>query len=356
MTLQWPFMLALLVLIPLLILAYVWMQRRRRRFALRYSSLAMLKEAVGPGPGVRRHIPAALFLASLTVMIFALARPVAEVQVPSYDGTVVLAIDVSGSMSATDLTPTRLEAAKMAALDFVNGQPAGVRIGVVAFSGFAALVQAPTTDRGMISSAINLLQPQRSTAIGEGLLTAMQAIDPSVAIDVPSARYNGYGYGRNGYGRFGQAPDPFATPTPQPPAPSSTPSGALNPGIIVLLSDGQSNTGVDPLTAANQAKALGIRVYTVGIGTSNGTILHLGGRGMRVGLDEQTLRSIADVTGGQYYNAQSTSDLRSIYQNLVRQFGLRTERTELTAYATGLAALFALAGGVLSLLWFSRLP
>jgi Ca-activated chloride channel homolog len=343
MTLQWPFMLLLLILIPLLVAAYIWMQRRRRRYALRYASLSMLREAVGRGPGIRRHIPPALFLVSLAVMIFAMARPVAEVKVPSFDGTVVLAIDVSGSMSAQDLSPNRLEAAKVAAQDFVNEQPGGVRIGVVAFSGMAAMVQAPTTERGPVLSAINMLQPQRSTAIGEGLLMSMRAIDPSVVIDAPSGRFNRQG---------SQGSDP---PTPVP-APQVSGIPGTQQGIVVLLSDGQNTTGVDPLNVAPQAKALGIRVYTVGIGTSNGTVLRMGGRGMRVRLDEEVLRQIADTTGGQYFNAQNDKDLRSIYQNLVRQFGLRTEQTELTAYATGLAALIALAGGILSLLWFSRLP
>jgi Ca-activated chloride channel homolog len=336
-------MLLLLLLIPLLLAAYIWMQRRRRRYALRYASLSMLREAVGRGPGIRRHIPPALFLVSLAVMMVAMARPVAEVKVPSFDGTVVLAIDVSGSMSAQDLSPNRLEAAKLAAQDFVNQQPGGVRIGVVAFSGMAAMVQAPTTDRGQVLSAISMLQPQRSTAIGEGLLMSMRAIDPSVVTDAPGGRFNRQG---------SQGSDP---PTPTP-APQVSGIPGAQQGIIVLLSDGQNTTGVDPLNVAPQAKALGIRVYTVGIGTANGTVLRMGGRGMRVRLDEEVLRQIADTTGGQYFNAQNDKDLRSIYQNLVRQFGLRTERAELTAYATGLAALIALAGGILSLLWFSRLP
>jgi Ca-activated chloride channel homolog len=348
MTLQWPFMLPLLILVPILLAAYIWMQRRRRRFALRYSSLSLLKEAVGTGPGIRRHIPPAFFLVSLAVMLFALTRPVAEVQVPSFDGTVVLSIDVSGSMAATDLEPDRLEAAKAAARDFVNQQPGDVRVGVVAFSGFAALVQAPTTDRAQVLSAIDMLQPQRSTAIGEGLVAAMKAIDPALNIDVPSPRF-----GRSSGFSQSQAPAAAPTTAPATPAPGTAPT---NSGIIVLLSDGQNTSGVDPLTVAPQAKALGIRVYTVGIGTTNGTVLRLGGRGMRVRLDESTLRQIADITGGQYFNAQNEKDLRSIYHDLVRQFGMRTERTELTAFVTGAAALLALVGGILSLLWFSRLP
>jgi Ca-activated chloride channel family protein len=340
-------MLPLLILVPVLLAAYILLQRRRRRFALRYASLSLLKEAVGPGPGIRRHIPPALFLASMAVMIVALARPQAEVQVPSFDGTVVLAIDVSGSMTANDLNPNRMEAAKVAARDFINQQPNGVRVGVVAFSGFAAIVQSPTSDRRMTLSAINLLQPQRSTAIGEGLLASLRAIDPQLEIESPASRFD-----RQGNGRTAQGGAPA-------PAPTAAPQALLNPsnsGIVVLLSDGQNTSGIDPMEAAAQAKALGIKVFTVGIGTTEGTVLRLGGRGMRVRLDEDVLRQIADTTGGQYFNAQTDKDLQTIYHDLVRQFGVRNEQTELTAYATGLAALLALAGGILSMLWFSRLP
>ncbi len=354
MTLLWPFMLVLLVIVPVLVLVYIGIQRRRQRFALRYASLSLLKEAVGPGPGIRRHIPPALFLVSLAVMIFAMARPVAEVKVPSFDGTVILTMDVSGSMRADDIAPSRIEAAKDAARTFVQQEPAGVRVGLVAFSGFAAVLQAPTDDKGALLAAINQLEPQRSTAIGEGLLTSMKALDPALQIDAPGQQGFGQG-GGPGFGgrRGGSAFQAQPMPTP---APLAQTAPLTNPGIIVLLSDGQNTTGVDPLDVAPQAKALGIKVYTVGVGTADGTVLRSFGRAMRVRLDEETLKKIADITDGEYFNAQSAHDLRSIYQNLGRSLGVRDERTELTAYFTGLAALIALAGGILSLLWFSRLP
>ena len=192
MTWLWPFMLSLLALVPILLVVYILMQRRRQRYALRYASLPLLKQAVGRGPGFRRHIPPALFLLSLAVMIVALARPVAEAKVPGYDGQIVLAIDVSGSMQADDLKPTRLSAAQEAAHAFVAQQPGGVRIGVVAFNSDAALVQAPTTDFEAVDAAINRLDAQGGTAIGDGMITAMKALaEPNAANAAASGRSNG---------------------------------------------------------------------------------------------------------------------------------------------------------------------
>ncbi|MDE3089291.1 MAG: VWA domain-containing protein, partial [Chloroflexota bacterium] len=176
MVFQWPFMLWLLLLIPLLIVAYLIAQRRRQKYALRFASLSLVKDALGRGPGIRRHIPPALFLLALTVMVVALARPIAIVTLPSQEGTVILTIDVSGSMQADDLKPSRMEAAKAAARAFVDKQPTGVRIGVVSFSDNASIVQAPTDDKTAVLAAINRLQPQRATAIGRGLLTSVDAI------------------------------------------------------------------------------------------------------------------------------------------------------------------------------------
>jgi Ca-activated chloride channel family protein len=352
-------MLVFLVAVPVLLLVYIGIQRRRQRYALRYANLSLLKEAVGSGPGIRRHIPPALFLLSLTAMIVALARPAAEVKVPSFDGTVILTIDVSGSMRADDITPSRIEAAKEAARNFIQEEPAGARIGVVAFSGFAALIQAPTSDKDAAIAAIDQLEPQRSTAIGEGMLTAMKALDPSLNTDAAAtaADQSGGQGAQQGFGRR-RAPGLSAQAAPiTPTTPLQAPGPALgSPGIIILLSDGQSNTGADPMVVAPLAKARNIPIYTVGIGTSEGSVLRGFGRGMRVRLDEATLQQIADITGGQYFNAQSAGDLRSIYQKLGRTLGVRTEHTEITAYFTAVAAVLAAAGGILSLLWFSRLP
>lgn len=339
---QWPFMLWLLLLIPVLIAAYLIAQRRRQKYALRYASLSLVKDALGRGPGFRRHIPPLLFLLALAVMIVALARPIAVVTLPSQEGTVILTIDVSGSMQADDLKPTRMEAAKAAARAFVDKQPQGVQIGVVAFSDNASIVQAPTDDKTAVLAAINRLQPQRATAIGKGLLTSIDAI---------------YAAG-NEEATFGprfQRGLPPVTPTPTP-TPTPVPKGQYEPAIIVLLTDGENNVFPAPLDIINQVVDRGIRVYTVGVGSVQGTVLHIEGMSVRVRLDEETLKKIAEQTDGQYYNASNETDLRSIYENLSTRLVMRAEKQEITAFLTALAALISLCAGFLSLLWFNRLP
>src|SRR3990170_2825080 len=235
MSFLWTEMLWALLLVPVLIAAYILAQRRRRKYALRFASLSLIKEALGRGPGIRRHIPPALFLIGVTALIVALARPVATVILPSQQGTVILALDVSGSMRAQDLQPTRLEAAKAAARAFVDKQPKNVRIGVVSFSNNAAVVQAPTTDRETVLAAINRLSTQRATAIGSGILTSLDAVfEEPGAKPTPSSR------------------DPLTLSEPTA-APTPVPPGTYAAAVVVLLSDGQSNAGPDPLQAAKQA-------------------------------------------------------------------------------------------------------
>jgi len=336
MEFQWPNMLWFLLLVPLLLAAYIWSQRRRQRYALRYASLSLVKEALGKGPGIRRHIPPALFLIALAVMIVGLARPAAVVILPHQEGTVVLVIDVSGSMQADDLQPTRMEAAKAAARSFVEKQPQGVRIGVVSFTDNAFIVQAPTIDREPVLAAINRLQPQRGTAVGRGLLSALDAI-----------------FEQNLSGALDVGPNTRVTPAP---TPAPLPKGQYAPAIVVLLTDGESNTGPDPVEIAKQAALRGVRVFTVGVGSAEGTILRIQGRSVRTRLDEVSLKKIADLTDGQYYNASSEGDLKTIYDNLGSQTVLRTEKTEITYMFTGAAIIVSLMAGMLSLLWFSRLP
>ena len=336
MEFQWPNMLWLLLLVPLLLAAYIWSQRRRQRYALRYASLSLVKEALGKGPGIRRHIPPALFLIALAVMIVGLARPPAVIILPHQEGTVVLVIDVSGSMQADDLQPTRMEAAKAAARSFVEKQPQGVRIGVVSFTDNAFIVQAPTTDREPVLAAINRLQPQRGTAVGRGLLSALDAI-----------------FEQNLSGALDVGPNTRVTPAP---TPTPLPHGEYAPAIVVLLTDGESNTGPDPVEIAKQAALRGVRVFTVGVGSAEGTILRIQGRSVRTRLDEASLKKIADLTDGQYYNASNEGDLKTIYDNLGSRTVLRTEKTEITYLFTGAAIIVSLMAGMLSLLWFSRLP
>jgi len=325
-----------LLLIPALVAAYVLAQRRRQRYALRYASLSLVREAVGRGPGIRRHIPPALFLMGVAVMLVALARPVSVVTLPAQEGTVILTMDVSGSMRADDLKPTRLDASKAAARAFVEKQPQGVRIGVVSFSDNAFVVQAPTDDKEAVISAINRLTFQRGTAIGRGLLTSRDAIfeqsDPEFLSN-------------------GSAPDSTPTPTPTP-----VPKGVYEPAVVVLLTDGESNQGPPPLTVVDQIAARGIRVYTVGIGSVEGTVLRTQGRAIRTRLDEATLKRVAEATDGAYFNATTEKDLQVIYQNLSTQLVFRKQQSEVTAVFTALAVALSLIGGVLSLMWFNRLP
>jgi len=332
----WPSMLWLLLLIPALVAAYVLAQRRRQRYALRYASLSLVREVVGRGPGIRRHVPPTLFLMGVAVMLVALARPVSVVTLPAQEGTVILTMDVSGSMRADDLKPTRLDASKAAARAFVEKQPQGVRIGVVSFSDNAFVVQAPTDDKEAVIAAINRLTFQRGTAIGRGLLTSRDAIfeqsDPEFLSN-------------------GSASDSTPTPTPTP-----VPKGVYEPAVVVLLTDGESNQGPPPLTVVDQIAARGIRVYTVGIGSVEGTVLRTQGRAIRTRLDEATLKRVAEATDGAYFNATTEKDLQVIYQNLSTQLVFRKQQSEVTAVFTALAVALSLIGGVLSLMWFNRLP
>jgi Ca-activated chloride channel homolog len=356
----WPNMLWLLLAVPALVAAYILAQRRRQRYALRYASLSLVREAMGPGPGWRRHIPPALLIAGVALMIIGLARPQTVVTLPSQEGTVILAMDVSGSMRAPDLDPTRLEAAKAAALAFVDKQPPGVRVGVVSFSDNAALVQAPTNDKLAITAAINRLQTQRSTAIGLGLLTSVSAIFEEANSEGAASPQQNNGRGQFGLpqGGFGQT-NPRTPPTPTPipsPTPTPMPKGTYQPAIIILLTDGQSNTGPRPLDVVAQVADRGIRVYTVGLGTMAGATISNQGRSFHAQLDEPTLQTIATATDGVYYPATSTQDLISIYENLSTHLVFRTQEQEVTAIFTGIAAILVLAAATLSLLWFSRLP
>ena len=337
MTFLWARMLWLLLLIPALAAAYILAQRRRQKYALRYASLSLVKEALGRGPGFRRHVPPILFLSAMAVMVTALARPTAVVVLPSQQGTIILTLDNSGSMRANDVQPNRLEAAKAAAKAFVAKQPRSQKLGVVGFAGTASLVQAPTTNHDAIDKAIDRLTLQRATAIGSGILTSLNAIleefgEKPVALQLEP------------FGVQGQEPTPIA------------PNESLSTAIIVLMSDGQSNTGPDPLDVVEQAASRGVKIYTVGLGSPEGTIITFYNRSMRVRLDEATLKRIAEKTNGTYFRATSDTDLKQIYESLSTRLVFKPERTEITALFAGVAALLLLASGALSLLWFNRLP
>jgi len=353
MTFLWPEFLWLLALVPLLVAAYVLILRRKRKTALRYASLTMVKEAMGAGPRFRRHVPPLIFLAALIVMIAAVARPAAVVRLPSQHETIILALDVSGSMRAKDVEPDRMTAAQNAAKTFINEQPRSTRIGIVAFAGTASLVQPPTQSREDLHAAIERLQLQRATAIGSGVLVALKAIFPDVDFDLRSSnpRLNAAG------GRPNSRPlaGPLGAPPADKAAPKPVPPGSYKSAAIILLTDGQATTGPDPIEAARMAAERGVRVFTVGVGTPNGEILVGEGWSMRVRLDEETLKQIANLTGAEYFYAGTAVDLKKIYQSLNSRFVLEKKETEITALFAATAAVTVLLSALLSLLWFNRI-
>ncbi|HEY9152061.1 MAG TPA: VWA domain-containing protein [Anaerolineales bacterium] len=358
MTWLWPSFLYLLILIPLLIVAYILILRRRRRFAARYSSLALVRVALPRHSWLRRHLPFILFLLALTGLIVAVSRPVSVVSVPAGKATVILTIDVSRSMCSTDIKPTRIQAAENAALSFIQRQGSNTQIGLVAFSTFAEMIQPPTSDRNLLDAAVKSLLVGRRTAIGSAILTAIDAIaqvDKNVAPSITDS-------------------NPGIEPAP-------VPKGAYVPDIIVLLTDGVSNTGPLPLDAAQQAVDRGIRVYTIGFGTPNGSEFAMcqsdsqygfggggygggfgfggggfggfggGFGGFRRGIDEATLKQVAAMTGGTYYSASSAGELQSVFNSLPTYLIMKHETTEISVFFTAFGALLAALAILLALLW-----
>lgn len=361
MDMLWPGFLALFVLIPLLIVLYIWILRRRRRFTVRYSSLSIVREAIPKYSRIRRHLPFALFLLALGSLITALGRPVSIVSVPTGQVTIILAIDVSRSMCSTDIQPTRIQAAEAAALSFIQRQKPNTLIGLVAFSGFAELIQPPTNDQAALEAALKSLLVGRRTAIGAGILKSLDAIAEIDQHVAPSVI------------------DPSSEIEPTPP-----PKGAYAPDIIVLLTDGVSNTGPLPLDAAQQAVDRGVRVYTIGFGTPNGSEFascqnsdpqDFGGRGQpfgsfpqtgngqqfgggqpfgggfQRGIDEVTLKQVAAMTGGIYYSASSADQIQQVFQNLPTYLVTKHEISELSVIFAALGAILATIAIVLALLW-----
>lgn len=328
-------MLVLLFLVPVFVLLYLRVQRQRQRMIARYGSLGFVQGAAGRKLGIRRHVPPAFFLLSLTILIIALARPQTEVSLPRIEGTVILAFDVSGSMAADDFKPTRIEAAKAAAQDFVERQPPTVQIGVVAFSDSGLSVQIPTYDQGAVLAAINRLAPQRGTSLANGIIASLTAIA------------NNTGQETNYYSNL--------TPTPAP-SPTPVPKGTYTSGAIVLLTDGENNENPDPFAAAQAAADRGVRIYTVGIGSAAGTNLHINGFTVHTQLDEATLQQISQITSGTYYNAETEQDLHEIYDHLNPQLVIKPEKTEVTPLFAGVSIFVLLIGGIISLLWFGRMP
>ena len=348
MTFIWPTLLWLLVIVPLVILAYVLMLRRKRKAAVRYASLTMVKDAMGLGAGIRRHVPPALFLIALTLMIAAVARPAAVVTLPSQRSTVILAMDVSGSMRAEDVEPSRIAASQAAAKAFIAEQPKDTQIGIVAFAATALLVQSPTHNREELNAAIDRFQTQRGTAIGSGLLVSLQTIFPTEQFDVRLPEP------RRGF-RRDRGPPSLDEPKPDSTEKKVVPPGSYQSAVIILLTDGQATTGPDPIETARIAADHGVRVYTVGVGSKEGATLGYEGRSMRVQLDEETLHTIADLTRGQYFHAGTATDLKKVYAAMNTQLIMEKAKTEVTAAFSALAAVLALISAGLSMLWFNRI-
>ncbi|MEP6607784.1 MAG: VWA domain-containing protein [Burkholderiaceae bacterium] len=341
LTFLWPSMLWLLVAVPLVAALYWMLLARRAKTSGRYASLQTIGADKRSASLVRRTAPALLWVLALTALILAIARPQAALTLPARLDAVMLALDMSNSMRATDIKPTRLAAARDAAKTFIEDQPRNVRIGVVAVAASAAVVQSLSNNREDIIAAIDRLETQRGTALGSGLIIALDALLPSARIDVDD-----FINPRAGEKKIRRTDE----------LPARVPKGDNKQVAIVLLSDGQSNVGPDPLKAAEIASDYGVRIYTVGIGTTEGIIVSAEGWNMRARLDEEALKKIADVTGGEYFRAADASALKKVYQLLRTKLSFeRQQPTEITALFVMLGAAFATTGSLLSLWWFSRI-
>jgi len=341
----WPEFLWLLLALPLLVLLYVWLLRRKKKMAVRYASLSIVKEAMG-GQSWKRHVPPALFLLSLTAMLVAAARPQAVVTLPSNQQTIILAMDVSGSMRATDVQPNRLAAAQNAAKAFIAELPRNVKVGIVAFAGSAQVAQLPTTNREDLVTAIDRFQLQRATATGNAIVISLATLFPDQGIELAAMG----GSGRDRQRGFSIDTDRKEQKEFTPVAPGSYSSAA-----IIMLTDGQRTTGVDPMEAAKMAADRGVRVYTVGIGTVDGETIGFEGWSMRVRLDEETLKTIAQKTEAEYFYAGTAHDLKKVYTTLSSKLTVEKKETEVSAlFAMAAAALAVLSAG-LSLFWFNRI-
>jgi Ca-activated chloride channel family protein len=313
-TFEWPIMLLSLLLVPLLILVYVLVQRRRRVYTIRFTNLALLSQVAGRTPAWRRHVPPVLYLLGLTALLVALARPQAVVSLPQDQSSVVLVMDVSGSMAADDLKPSRMDAAQLAARGFVEKLPPAAQAGLVSFSSVASVNAGLSKNHAQVVRAIDGLVANGGTAMGDGLNSALDLLER------------------------------------RPTAINGQKAGAT----VILMSDGASSAGIPPERAATRAKESGIKVHTVGIGQRGASPL-VGGR-VPARLDETTLQSIAASTGGDYYYAAESSDLAKIYADLGAQVTIAEEKTEITVLMAGISALFLMISGLFALRWFQQLP
>ena len=325
MSFAWPIALTGLALVALALIAYLVAQRRRRRYVVRFTNLDLLENVVADSPRWRRHIPAVLTLLALSALVVGMARPQVAVAVPREEATVILAMDSSGSMTATDVQPDRMTAAREAASSFVDGLPNGFRVGVVSFSNEADVVVPPTADHDEALRGLSALRADNGTALGD-------AIARSVDLGVTSLDE-----------QLAAAKD------------------SETPVVVLLLSDGANTTGdYEPLEAAQKAKDAGVPVYTVALGTDAGTVQGPDGYGgirtIRVPPDPETLSRVAELTGGKFFEAADQDALKSVYDEIGSQVGVEHKQRELTVFFTAAGAALLLLGGALSTLWFGRIP
>jgi len=338
----WPQALWGLVLIPLLVACYVWLLRRRRHEAFSYSTLLLVKRALVPGQGWRRHVPPALLLLALTVGLVGASRPTARVVLPADYMTIVVAVDVSLSMLAEDVYPSRIQAAQSTVKTFIEGLPRDIRLGLVTFAGTAQVVQRVTDDRQALLEAVDRFRLQRATATGSGLLLSLATLRPELEIDIEPLIY-----GFNRQQQTSRQPPMLGELKPVAP-------GSYSSGAIVLISDGRRTTGPDPIAAAQLAAQLGVRVYTVAFGTPDGFIPGFEGRSFYAAVDERTLQAIALLSEGEFFKAENATEMANIYKQLSTKFELERSQTEITALFAAASALLVLLAGALSLYWFRR--
>ncbi|MFO1395430.1 MAG: VWA domain-containing protein [Burkholderiales bacterium] len=351
MSFAWPQYLWLLLIVPVLVAAYIAVLRRKTA-AVRYADLGLVKAALGPGQRMRRHVPPLLFLLAIVAALIAVARPTAIVTLPSDARTVVLAMDVSLSMRASDVEPNRMVAAQNAAKAFVKQLPADIRAAIVTFAGTAALVQPPTQNREDLVAAIDRFELQRNTAIGSGMILALATLFPDEGIDLTEAVFGNNFWSRDSSRK--PLPDKDIKQKEKKPF-KPVPPGSFTSAAIILLTDGRRTTGPDPLDVARMAADHGVRVFTVGFGSAAGSAVDIDGMSIYMRFDEETLKGIAGITRAEYFHASSETDLKAIYESLNTRFALERKETEIAALFTALAAVLAVASATLSLLWFTRI-
>jgi Ca-activated chloride channel family protein len=335
MSFIWPSMLYLLLLVPLFVAGYVALLRRRQAKTAALGTMGLLQTGRGQEIGRRKHLPFVIFLLAITLLLVGFARPEMPVDLPRVEGTVILAFDVSNSMIADDLEPSRIEAAKTAARTFIEAQPPSVRVGIVAFSNGGLIVQQPTNITADLLAAVDRISPQGATSLGQGIFTSLNAI-AGKAIEVDEEAL--------------QSADLQSGDL------QSVDIGYYGSAVIVMLSDGEDTTGLDPLQVAQLAANAGVRIFPIGVGSPEGTVIELDGFSVATVLDEAVLKDIANLTNGEYFYAADTADLEQIYDDIDLHLTIRGEKMEITSIIAGIGLLLFLVGGMLSMAWFGRVP